>query len=355
MVSLQQLLKTAVQQNASDLHITANSPPVLRVNGSIVKVKIDKLSPDECQSLLYSILTDSQKSRLESTKELDFSFAVKDFARFRGNMFYQRGNLSGVFRKIPSVIPALEDLGLPKAVDLVTKFDTGLVLVTGATGSGKSTTVAALVDRLNNERNGHILTVEDPIEFIFSHKKCIVNQREVEHDTTTFGKSLRQALRQDPDIVFIGELRDLETIESALKIAETGHLVFSTLHTNGAVSTISRIINVFPSEDQDRIRTLLSFVLKGVISQALIPDVAGNLLPVAEVLFVNAGIGNLIRENKMHQIYGMMQIGQEKSGMTTINQSLLGLVLRRRIELKTAFEHTPDPEEFNNLLKKAGV
>jgi twitching motility protein PilT len=355
MVSLQQLLKTAVQQNASDLHITSNSPPVLRVAGAMVKVKIDKLSPDECQNLLYSVLTDRQKSKLETDKELDFSFTVKDIARFRGNMFYQRGSLAGVFRKIPNVVPALEDLGLPKAVELVTKFDTGLVLVTGATGSGKSTTVAAIVDRINSERAGHILTVEDPIEYLFQHKKCIVNQREIEHDTMTFGKSLRQALRQDPDIVLIGELRDLETIEAALKIAETGHLVFSTLHTNSAVSTISRIINVFPADDQDRIRTLLSMSLRGVISQALIPDIAGQLLAVGEILFVNAGIGNLIRENKMHQIYGMMQIGQEKSGMTTINQNLLSLVLRRRIDLKVAFEHTPDPEELNILLKKAGV
>ncbi len=355
MVSLHQLLKTAVQQNASDLHITAHSPPILRVNGSMVKVKVDKLNPEDCQNLLYSILTDSQKSRLESTKELDFSFAVKDIARFRGNMFYQRGCLAGVFRKIPNTVPALEDLGLPKPVELVTKFDQGLVLVTGATGSGKSTTVAAIVDRINNERQGHIITVEDPIEFLFQHKKCIVNQREVDHDTISFGKSLRQVLRQDPDVVLVGELRDLETIEAALKIAETGHLVLSTLHTNSAVSTISRIINVFPADDQDRIRTLLSFSLKGVISQALIPDVAGQLLPIAEILFVNPGIGNLIRENKMHQIYGMMQIGQDKSGMITINQSLLNLVLRRRIELKAAFEATPDPEEFNNLLKKAGV
>lgn len=355
MVTLQQLLKTAVQQNASDLHITANTAPTLRVYGKMVKVKSDKLTPEDCQHLLYSILTEKQKSRLEGNKELDFSFVIKDFARFRGNIFYQQGYLSGVFRKIPASVPNLEDLNLPKAIDVVTKFDSGLVLITGSTGSGKSTTMASLVDRINNERAGHILTVEDPIEFVFSHKKSIINQREVDHDTESFGKALRQALRQDPDVVMIGELRDLETIESALKIAETGHLVISTLHTNSAVSTITRLVNVFPSEDQDRIRTLLSFVLKGVISQALIEDVGGGLVPASEILFVNPGIGNLIRENKIHQIYGMMQIGQDKSGMLTFNQSLLSHLLRRRIELKTAFEATNDPEEFNNLLKKAGV
>ncbi len=295
MITLTQLLKTTVQQEASDLHITAFSPPVLRINGAIVKVRAEKFSPEECQSLLYSVLTEGQKSRIEQTKELDFSFSVKDVARFRGNLFFQRGFLSGVFRKIPTLVPSLEDLGLPKGLESFVNFPSGLVLVTGTTGSGKSTTVAALLDRINNERAGHIVTVEDPIEFLFSHKKCIVNQREIDQDTFSFAKSLRQVLRQDPDYVFVGELRDQETIEAALRIAETGHLVFSTLHTNSAVQTISRVINVFPAQDQERVRSMLSFTLRGVISQSLIPNTTGGRTPAAELLFVNSGIANLIR------------------------------------------------------------
>lgn len=355
MISLTQLLKTAVQQGASDLHITAYSPPVLRVNGSIVKIKTEKFNPEECQSLLYSVLTEGQKSRLEETKELDFSFTVKDVARFRGNIFFQRGFLSGVFRKIPTVIPNLDDLGLPKSVEAFANFPSGLVLVTGTTGSGKSTTVSALLDRINNEKSGHIVTVEDPIEFLFTHKKCIVNQREVDQDTNSFAKSLRQVLRQDPDYVFVGELRDLETIEAAMRIAETGHLVFSTLHTNSAVLSISRLINAFPAQDQDRVRSVLSFTLKGVVSQSLIPNTSGGRSAAVELLLVNSGIANLIRENKLHQIYGMMQVGQDKSGMMTFNQCLVQLLIRRKIELKMAFEYSRDPDELDQMLKKAGV
>ena len=355
MITLHQLLKAAVKQGASDLHIVAGSPPVLRVEGRIVRVKAADLTPDQTRQVCYSILTESQKSRFEATKELDFSFGIKSMARFRANLFFQRGAVSGVFRRIPIDIPDLDVLGLPKVISDLVNFPSGLVLVTGPTGSGKTTTIAALVDKINRERRSHLITLEDPIEFVHPHKNCIVNQREVGIDTVSYRSALKHVLRQDPDVCVLGELRDLETIEAAMNICETGHLVFATLHTNSAVSTITRMVNVFPADQQDRVRTQLSLTLNACVSQRLIPGLKGGSVVATEVLVMNPSIRNLIRENKLHQVYGMMQVGQDKSGMVTLNHSLLQLVLNRKIEVRTAFMHSADPEELDKMLKQAGV
>lgn len=355
MVRLQQLLKTVVQQEASDLHLVVGAPPTLRVRGSVVRIKAEPLNEEVCQEICYSVLTDYQKNQLEEDKELDFSFGIKGMARFRANFFYQKGYISGVFRRIPFEIPQFEDLGLPKSILQLAEAQNGLILVTGPTGSGKTTTIASLIDRINAERAGHIVTLEDPIEYLFDHKKCIVNQREIGSDSHGFSKALRSVLRQDPDYVLLGELRDLETIEAAMNVAETGHLVFATLHTNSAVQSLNRIISVFPSEHQERIRLLLSFVLRGIVSQRLIPTKDDGIAVASEVLAVNTGIANLIRENKIHQIYGVMQMGQDKTGMNTFNQSLVKLVLRRKIDFRVAFSISPDPEELDSLMKKAGI
>ena len=355
MITLHQLLKAAVKQGASDLHIVAGSPPVLRVEGRMVRVKAPDLTSDQTRQICYSVLTDAQKSRFEATKELDFSFGIKSMARFRTNLFFQRGAVSGVFRRIPVDIPDVELLGLPPVVTEVVNFPTGLVLVTGPTGSGKSTTIAALIDKINRERRNHIITLEDPIEYVHSHKNCIVNQREVGIDTISYRSALKHVLRQDPDVCLMGELRDLETIEAALNICETGHLVFATLHTNSAISSITRIINVFPSDQQNRVRTQLALTLNTVVAQRLIPGITGGVVPALEVLVMNSSVRNLIREDKLHQIYGMMQVGQDKTGMMTLNQSLLRLVLKRKIDVRNAFLVSPDPEELDKMLKQAGV
>lgn len=355
MITLHQLLKAAVKQNASDLHLVAGSPPILRVDGKIVRIKAPELTADMTQSLCYSILTDSQKGKFEATKELDFSFGVKSTARFRANFFYQRGAVSGVFRRIPVDIPDLDALQVPPIVREMVNVPSGLILITGPTGSGKSTTIAALIDKINRERRGHIVTLEDPIEYVHAHKNCIVNQREVGIDTVSYRSALKHILRQDPDVVLMGELRDLDTIESALNVAETGHLVFSTLHTNSAVQSINRVVNVFPAEQQERIRLQLSLTLNAIVSQRLLPGRNGGMVAAMEVLIMNTNVRNLIRENKLHQVYGMMQVGQDKSGMTTLNQSLSKLVLSRKVEMKTAFLYSNDPEELDKLLKQAGV
>lgn len=355
MITLHQLLKAAVKQGASDLHILAGSPPVLRVDGRIVRVKAEELSPEDSRKICYSILTDSQKARFEATKELDFSFGIKNMARFRVNLFFQRGSVSGVFRRIPLEIPELESLNLPRAVAEVVNYPTGLVLITGPTGSGKTTTIAAIIDKINRERRAHIITLEDPIEYVHAHKNCIVNQREVGMDTVNYKSALKHVLRQDPDICLMGELRDHETIEAALTVAETGHLVFATLHTNSAVQTINRIVGVFPSDQQDRIRLQLSFVLNAVVSQRLLPGIEKGLHVACEVLVMNSNTKNLVRENKLHQIYGMMQIGQDKSGMQTLNQSLLKLVLKRKVDIRSAFAVSENPDELDKLMKQAGV
>jgi twitching motility protein PilT len=355
MITLNQLLKAAVKQEASDLHIVAGSPPVLRVDGKILRIKAEPLSPEDCRRICYSVLTDFQKSRFEEEKDLDFSFGIKGMARFRGNVFYQRGAVSGVFRRVSLTIPDMAELGLPKSVQDIVRLPQGLVLVTGPTGSGKSTTIASMIDRLNSERRGHIITVEDPIEYIHTHKSSIVNQREIGSDTLSYKKALKFILRQDPDICLMGELRDYESIEAALTVAETGHLVFATLHTNSAVQTISRLVSVFPADQQSRVRTQLSFVLEGIISQRLIPSTKGGRVGCLEVMLMNSSIRNLIREDKLHQVYGMMQLGQEKSGMQTMNQALVGLVMKRKIDIRSAFEVATDPEELDSLLKKAGI
>lgn len=355
MITLLQLLKFATDQGASDLHITAGSQPALRVNGRIVRVKTEQLNKESTRKLCYSVLNDVQKSRFEETRELDFSFDVKNLARFRANYFFQRGSVSGVFRKVPMTIPKFQDLGLPAGIGELTNLTSGLVLVTGPTGSGKSTTIATLIDKINTERYGHIITLEDPIEFVHAHKNCIVNQREIGADSSAYKTALKYLLRQDPDYCLLGELRDLETIEAGLLTAETGHLVFATLHTNSAIQTINRIVSVFPAEQQERVRVLLSFTLQGVISQRLLPSLQGGRVPAIEFLVMTPSIRNLIRENKLHQIQSMMQVGQDATGMVTLNQSLVNLLARRKIDMKTAFAASPEPEQLEGLLKKAGI
>jgi len=355
MITLHQLLKAAVKQGASDLHIVAGSPPVLRVESRIVRVRSADLTADQCRQICYSILTDAQKSRFEATKELDFSFGIKSMARFRANLFFQRGAVSGVFRRISIDVPELDGLGLPGVIAEVVNYPSGLVLVTGPTGSGKSTTIAALIDKINRENRGHIITLEDPIEYVHPHKSSIVNQREIGVDTVSYRAALKHVLRQDPDVCMMGELRDLETIDAAMNICETGHLVFATLHTNSAISTINRIVNVFPAEQQDRVRTQLSLTLNCIVSQRLIPAMKGGQVVALEILVMSPNIRNLIRENKLHQVYGMMQVGQDKSGMVTLNQALVQLILKRKIEVRAAFQHSSDPEELDKLLKAAGV
>jgi twitching motility protein PilT len=355
MITLLQLLKFAADQGASDLHLVAGSQPALRVNGKMLRVKTDVLSKDETRKLAYSVLSDFQKSKFEEIKELDFSFDVKNLARFRANYFFQKNSVSAVFRRVPVAIPKFTDLGLTSAISELTNLPYGMVLVTGPTGSGKSTTLAAMIDKVNTEHYGHIITLEDPIEFVHPHKNCIVNQREIGSDSGAYKTALKHLLRQDPDVCLLGELRDHETIEAALNTAETGHLVFGTLHTNSAVSTITRIVNVFPSDEQDRIRVLLSATLQAVISQRLLPCLQGGRVAAYEFMLMTPSIRNLIREGKLHQVQAMMQVGQEKSGMMTMNQSLMNLLVKRKIDLKEAFGASPEPEQLDIMLKKAGV
>src|SRR5436305_5050401 len=331
--SLSDLLKTMLELSGSDLHLTTNSPPQVRVHGHLRPLDMPVLSAADTKSLAYSVLTDAQKHRFEENLELDFSFGLKNLARFRGNLFNQRGAVGAVFRTIPWELKGFDALGLPAVVKGLCDRPRGLVLVTGPTGSGKSTTLAAILDKINSERHEHILTIEDPIEYIHQHKSCLVNQREVHSDTNSFGNALRAALREDPDIVLIGEMRDLETVESALKIAETGHLTFGTLHTNSSAQTINRIIDIFPAGQQSQIRTPLSLVLEGIVCQALLPKADGKGRVVSlEIMVPNSAIRNLIRDDKIHQIYGAMQAGQEKLGMQTANQSLATLYLKRLIK-----------------------
>ncbi|MCK5884549.1 MAG: type IV pilus twitching motility protein PilT [Bacteriovoracaceae bacterium] len=350
-MKIQKLFKLMVDNNSSDLHISASSPPGMRVNGEIVRVQMPPLSGEGTRRLIYQILTEEQKSELEKNLELDLSFGIKGLARFRCNAFYSRGSVAAVFRLIPSLIPDFKALNLPNILLDITDVTNGLILITGPTGSGKSTTLASLLDRLNENEAGHIVTLEDPVEFIHPHKGCIVNQREIGADTLSFSKGLKSLLRQDPDIVLVGELRDAETIEAALTIAETGHLVFGTLHTNSCVQTINRIVNVFPSHQQSQIRTLLSFVLQGVIAQQLIPKSyePGRCLGM-EILVPNSGIRNLIREDKIHQIYSQMQVGQEKTGMITMNQTLKKHVSSGLIDPETAMSYSANCEELAGML-----
>ncbi len=351
-LSLHQLLKAMLDKGASDLHITAGTPPAIRIDGMVMTLKVPPLSPTDCKRLCYSILTDTQKSRFEEEHELDLSFGVKSLARFRANIFIQRGVVSGAFRQIPFKIQNFNELGLPNIVSEFSMKPRGLILVTGPTGSGKSTTLAAIIDKINRETNQHILTIEDPIEFLHPHKSCIVNQREVFSDTESYKKALKYVLRQDPDVVMVGELRDLESIEAALTIAETGHLCFATLHTSSAIQTINRLIDVFPPHQQPQVRAQLSFVLEGIVSQTLLTKSSGVGRALAiEILIPNAAIRNLIREDKLHQIYSQMQIGQGKHGMVTLNQSLGELYFRRHISLEQALEASSDPEELRVIIQ----
>jgi twitching motility protein PilT len=355
-VSLHQLLKAMVEKGASDMHITAGAPPLLRIDGEIVPLKLPPLGPVETKQLLYSILTEEQKVEFEKNNELDLSFGVKNLSRFRANVFMQRGAIAGAIRTIPFKILSFDELGLPPVIIDISNKPSGLVLVTGPTGSGKSTTLASIIDKINSEQRLHIMTIEDPIEYLHPHKMCVVNQREVGADTASFKGALRYVLRQDPDVVLVGEMRDTETIEAGLTIAETGHLVFATLHTNTAVSTINRIIDVFPPHQQDQIRAKISFVLQGVITQQLIPrsGAPGRCLAM-EILVPNTAMRNLIRENKIQQIYGQMQIGQEKFGMQTLNQSLLNLVQRRHISIEEALGRSAEGEELRLMMERAGL
>lgn len=350
MANLHELLKVMMERKASDLHITTGSPPQVRVDGELVQLDHPPLTPVETKQLCYSILTDVQKQKFEEESELDLSFGVKGLSRFRANIFMQRGAVAAAFRAIPFQIKTTQELGLPPVINELSKRPRGLVLVTGPTGSGKSTTLAAMIDKINTETHGHIITVEDPIEFLHPHKGCLVNQREVGADTKSFQRALKYILRQDPDVVLVGELRDMETIEMALAVAETGHLVFATLHTNSCVQTINRIIDVFPANHQPQVRAQLSFVLEGVLSQTLVSKIGGGRALALEVMVPNAAIRNLIREDKIHQIYSQMQVGQTKFGMQTMNQSLAILYQKRLITLDDAMGSTSDPDELRQIL-----
>jgi twitching motility protein PilT len=357
-LSLSDLLKKLIEMGGSDLHLTTNTPPQVRVDGHLRPVDgCRTLNSADTKALAYSVLTDAQKHRFEENLELDFSFGVRGLSRFRANLFNQRGAVGAVFRAIPYEIKSFDDLMLPPVVSNLCDRPRGLILVTGPTGSGKSTTLAAMLDKVNRERHEHIVTIEDPIEFLHSHKSCIVNQREVGADTRGFAEALRTALRQDPDVVLVGEMRDLETIESALRIAETGHLTFATLHTNSAASTINRIIDVFPSAQQAQIRAQLSLVLEGILCQSLIPRADGRGRGMAlEILVPNPAIRNLIREDKVHQIYSMMQTGQGKHGMQTFNQSLATLYHKRLISVEMAMQRSSNPDELRELIEHgAGI
>ena len=352
MPTLPELLKTTVDMSGSDLHLTTATPPQVRVHGKLERLPMPELSPADTKQLAYSVLTDAQKKRFEESLELDFSFGIKGMARFRCNMFNQRGAVAAVYRLIPERIRTFDELGLPKVLATLADRPRGLVLVTGPTGSGKSTTLAAMIDKINSERKEHILTIEDPIEFVHQHKGCLVNQREVHADTQGFAAALRAALREDPDVVLIGEMRDLETVEAALRIAETGHLTFGTLHTNSASQTINRIIDVFPAHQQGQIRTQLSLVLEGIVCQALLPKIGGGRVVSLEIMVPTPAIRNLIREDKVHQIYSAMQTGQEKVGMQTANQSLASLHMAGKITLETAMLASSNRDELQEMINR---
>ena len=352
-LSLNALLKSMVEQQGTDLHLTTNSAPQIRVDGVLKPIDTKPLTPTDTKKLVYSILTDNQKHRLEENLEIDFSFGLKGLARFRANVFHQRGAIAAAFRQIPYEIRTFRELGLPPVIEKLCEKPRGLVLVTGPTGSGKSTTLASMIDKVNRERHEHIVTIEDPVEYLHSHKNCIVNQRELNADTHSFPNALKSALRQDPDVVLIGEMRDLETVESALRIAETGHLTFATLHTNSAAQTINRIIDIFPSHQQSQVRVQLSFVLEGIVCQSLLPRASGKGRALAlEVLVPTSAIRNLIREDKVHQVYGMMQTGQGRYGMQTFNQSLASLYFKRKITLQTALARSSHPDELQEIISR---
>lgn len=347
------LLRTMIERGASDLHLTVGSAPGFRINGEIVRAKSSPLTSEDTKKLCLSLLTEDQRKRFETNRELDFAFGVKNVARLRANFFMQRGSVAAVFRRIQSGVRSLSEMGFSRHIEMLSEKPHGLVLVTGATGSGKSTTLAAFIDKINRSKRYHIVTVEDPIEYTHSHQMSIVNQRELGTDCADYGTALRQVLREDPDVIMLGEVRDAAAAEAALKAAETGHLVFSTLHTGGAINSINRVVQLFPTDAQDYIRSLLSFTLEAVVSQALClrSDRRGRVMAY-EYLAMTPAIRNLIRENKLHQVYGQMQIGQETHGMVTLNQHLVQHVASGVISVQEAASHSPDIEEFNRLVEK---
>lgn len=350
--TLPQLLKALIDMGGSDLHISSGSAPRFRIHGSLQPLDVGPMNPEQTKSLIYAILTSDQKSKFERLKEIDFAFSVKNLARFRANVYMQKGFVSGAFRVIPFQIKTLEELGLPQVVHQLCKLPRGLILVTGPTGSGKSTTLSAMINHINVTETNHIVTIEDPIEFVHEHKNCLINQREIGPDTLGFENALRSALRQDPDVVLVGEMRDLETIRLAISTAETGHLVFGTLHTNSAVTSLNRMIDVFPADQQAQIRSQLSLNLQAVISQILLPSTQGGRVMAMEIMIPDIAIRNLMRENKLHQVYSSMQAGQANSGMQTMNQSLFNLLKRRLITQDLAFAKSPDADELAEMIDK---
>jgi twitching motility protein PilT len=356
MYSLTDILEKMQELDASDVHITVGAPPVFRVRGELVRYGEELFKPNDTRAICYEVMTESQKKRLEEDNEIDFSFGIKGISRFRANVYMQRGNVSAAFRSIPYKVRNCEELGIPSIIQSLTYKSRGLVLVTGPTGTGKSTTLASLINKINEEQACHIVTIEDPIEYVHTHKKSIVNQRELNSDTHSFARALKSILRQDPDVVLVGELRDPETIELAMTISETGHLTMGTLHTNSALQTINRIIDVFPPYQQPQIRTQLSFVLEGVVSQQLIPtrDGLGRALAM-EVLIPTSGIRNLIREDKVHQIYSSMQTGQSSTGMFTMTQSLVELTRKNIITTENALAYAVYPDEVTRALGGSGL
>jgi len=351
MVTLRELLEQMIKMNASDLHLTVGSPPVVRVDGKLQRLNYDFLTSEQTKKLSYSMLNEKQKLKFEQNSELDLSFGIEQMSRFRCNLFMQRGNIAVALRQIPYKIRTFEELGLPKVVNDFAKLPRGLVLVTGPTGSGKSTTLASIIDKINKERPVHIITVEDPIEYLHRHQIALVNQREVYSDTNSFASALKYALREDPDVVLVGEMRDLETIEAALSIAETGHLTFATLHTNSAVESINRIVDSFPTNQQEQIRVSLSFSLQAIISQTLIPKIGGGRVLGLEIMICTPAIRALIRDDKIHQMYSMLQSGQ-KYGMKTMNQSLAELYLAGKISLNDCMNYSQTPEELSEILSR---
>ena len=352
--TMEQLLRLMSNEGASDLHLSSGAPPQLRIDGELVGLKSDPLTPAQTRALALSILSEDQREKFDLDNELDFSFGIEGLARFRGNIFMQRGSVAAAFRLIPAKLRSFDELGLPDSLHRLADLPRGLVLVTGPTGSGKSTTLATIIDHINRNYHKHIITVEDPIEYVHSNKMALVNQREIGTDTASYSSAVRYLLRQDPDVVLLGELRDKESIETALTMAETGHLVLSTLHTNSCAQTINRIIDVFPATQQEQIRTQLSFVLEAVVCQQLLPKASGHGRCVAfEIMIANTAIRNLIREDKIHQIYSTIQLNQRKGitgGMITLNQSLANLYNDRLITQEEALAHAGDINELRTML-----
>jgi len=353
--SIDELLEHMVEANASDLHVTTGTPPAIRVRGEVERLHgFDALTPEETQQLLYRILSSEQQKHLELNRQLDFSYSIPGLARFRVNVYFQRESIGAAFRLIPTELKTLEELGIPDSLHVLAEKPRGLVLVTGPTGSGKSTTLAAIIDEINRNRSEHILTIEDPIEFLHRHKRCIVNQREIGPDAKSFAEALRAALRQDPDVILVGEMRDLETISTALTAAETGHLVFGTLHTQSAPSTIDRIIDVFPAEQQEQVRIQIANSLQGVVTQALLPtaDKMGRV-PALEILLPDDAVRNLIRQGKVEQIYSVMQTNTGR-GMQTMEQSLGDLIMRRIVDFEVGLSRSSRPNQLIGLLERSG-